>query len=862
MKRFAAIVVWFGFIAALFTLPASASGTVASGKYWTLDDTGTLTLSGMGHYSYQDGGRAPWYTYGSQIIKVTISRGVQYIGSYAFDAQSSIREVSIPDSVMTIGERAFRSCGGLREITIPASVTSIGSNAFRYSGLTDVYYEGNYAAWTGIWKDVAPSFAGINDEVHIHYSDPEASGSCGENVTYTLNTDTGEMLIGGSGGMISNPWYLACDLITTVIIQEGVTSIGSNAFYGCNSMTEVTIPDSVTSIGDYAFYDCSSLTEVTIPDGVASIENYTFYGCNSMTEVTIPDSVTSIGGYAFYDCSSLTEVTIPDSVASIGDGAFESCSSLTDVYYGGSFVEWDVLKTNAGIADDVYIHYDNPEASGFCGDDVTYTLNTDTGELTISGSGAMTDYYYDSYNKRSTAPWNSVRDRIKTVTVEDGVTHVGENAFAGCTALTHVSMGEDVETMGANAFQECTALHTVGPAGGGYDIEYSWRRYIPANAFYGANGLEEIVLPTGLLKIGDNAFRDCSALAKLVIPDDLEVIGSSIISGCTALDSLGSTGSGCALEIPWKADYLKAFLQNNSSLKQVEIPQEVTVIGKSMFYGCSGLEEFVIPARITRIEAFAFSGCSSLREITISGSLASIGNNAFANCSSLKNVYFPDSLTGLGSYVFQNCISLERVTIPGYIGTMDGLFSGCTGLKEVAIYNGVASISPSAFSGCTNLKTLYLPRSVTKIEAGAFYDCEKLWEVYYTGSQENWNDIEIGDKNAFLKTANIHYGENELGEIVVDIIPAEIVTAEGGEAYQITLYCQEKQNVTAFGARYDADGKFIDVVTLQLTAGEDNEMVVIADGAYLIRIMAVNSDGFTPICAALSLAGQDIGTGE
>ena len=125
--------------------------------------------------------------------------------------------------------------------------------------------------------------------------------------------------------------------MTSVTIQEGVTSIGDWAFCGCWYLTSVTIPSSVTSIGDHAFTDCRDLTSVTIQEGVASIGNSAFSACSGLTSVTIPSSVTTIGSYAFCDCSGLTSVTIPKSVTSIGYKAFYSCDGLTSVYYGAKF---------------------------------------------------------------------------------------------------------------------------------------------------------------------------------------------------------------------------------------------------------------------------------------------------------------------------------------------------------------------------------------------------------------------------------------------------------------------------------------------------------------------------------------------
>ena len=116
-----------------------------------------------------------------------------------------------------------------------------------------------------------------------------------------------------------------------VVIPEGVTSIGAEAFSGCSSLASVVIPKGVTSIGNWAFYDCSSLTSVVIPEGVTSIGIRAFCGCTSLTSIVIPEGVTYIGWEAFYGCSSLASIVIPEGVTSIGERAFYDCSSLTSV---------------------------------------------------------------------------------------------------------------------------------------------------------------------------------------------------------------------------------------------------------------------------------------------------------------------------------------------------------------------------------------------------------------------------------------------------------------------------------------------------------------------------------------------------
>ena len=166
----------------------------------------------------------------------------------------------------------------------------------------------------------------VNDDI---------TGTCGDNLTWTLDSE-GTLTISGTGAMTDwesyslVPWGSNADMIKTVSIENGVTSIGKYAFDYCSNLTSVTIPNSVTSIGDYAFRSCG-LTSITIPNSVKSIGDYAFDSCSSLTSVTIPNSVTSIGASAFYSCSNLESVTIPNSVTSIGDYAFEACSSLRSV---------------------------------------------------------------------------------------------------------------------------------------------------------------------------------------------------------------------------------------------------------------------------------------------------------------------------------------------------------------------------------------------------------------------------------------------------------------------------------------------------------------------------------------------------
>ena len=223
-----------------------------------------------------------------------------------------------------------------------------------------------------------------------------ASGECGkngDNLTWVLTVD-GTLTISGSGEMedysserldgkyrTTAPWGAYSEQITAVVLEhdvtsigdyafsrcrltsvmipDGVISIGSDAFNWCSRLTSVTIPDGVTDISRGAFFYCSSLTSVTIPDSVTSIGGYAFCGCGSLASVTIPESVTSIGGDAFGGCGNLTSVTIPESVTSIGDSAFTYCSKLENVYYGGDDQRWKKIEIGVNNNDltNATIHY-------------------------------------------------------------------------------------------------------------------------------------------------------------------------------------------------------------------------------------------------------------------------------------------------------------------------------------------------------------------------------------------------------------------------------------------------------------------------------------------------------------------------
>ena len=353
--------------------------------------------------------------------------------------------------------------------------------------------------------------------------------------------------------------------------------------------------------------------------------------------------------------------------------------------------------------------------SGECGADggnVTWVRDSDK-VLTISGTGAMHNYHGNNH-----APWYSNRYNIKDVQILDGVTTIGNFAFAECSNLINVTIPNSVTSIGENAFEFCSRLTNVN-------------------------------IPNSVTSIESEAFFCCSSLTSVSIPDSVTSIGEYAFSGCSSLTSV---------TIPSSVTTIKNLFQYCSSLTSVTIPNSVTSIGEYAFSGCSSLTSVNIPNSVTSIGNYAFFECSSLTSVNIPDSVTSIGNDAFLRCSSLTSVNIPNSVTSIGGCAFSGCSSLTSVRIPDSVMSIgEGAFCACSSLTSVTIPNSVTSIGNDAFWNCSSLTSVSIPDSVTSIGDTAFYGCSSLTDIYYGGSEEQWKAITIGGNNDCLTSATIHY---------------------------------------------------------------------------------------------------------
>ena len=408
----------------------------------------------------------------------------------------------------------------------------------------------------------------------------------------------------------------------TYSIRKGTKIVCDEAFrwskfIGCRSLTSLVIPDSVSCIGSGAFAGCRSLSDIVIPDRITSIGDEAFCYCTSLTDIVIPDSVTSIGESAFKNCISLKSFEIPSSVTSIGDGAFASCRSLSNIVIPDSVV--------------------NLNGNPFCWWD---------GELKCLSPYFIYDnkVLFDKDKSKIIA----FRDKDTTsYVIPDGVNSIGYCAFSGSKSLTSLVIPDSVTSIGDNAFWGCSALT---------DIVLSDRiTSIGGSAFRGCEFLTDIVIPDGVTCIGDSAFSGCKSLTSLVIPDSVSCIGFGAFENCKSLRSIVIPESVVNLNgnpfCRWDGE-LKClspyFIYDNKVLFNKDKSKIIAFRDKNT-------TSYVIPDSVSCIGSGAFEGCNSLTSIVIPDSVTCIGSIAFLFCESLSNIVIPDSVTCIRKRTFAFC---------------------------------------------------------------------------------------------------------------------------------------------------------------------------------------------------------------
>ena len=596
------------------------------------------------------------------------------------------------------------------------------------------------------------------------------TGSCGDSMSWTLSD--GVLNISGSGIMDIDPgWLKYKDQITKVIIGEGVQRLCTGAFEGCTKLTEVSFPSSLQETGRYSFQDCTSLESVTVPFNVSWLASGTFSGCTKLKNVTLECNIDVIEISCFENCTSLTSIKIPSQATIIACWAFRGCKNLTSVTFPTTLSE---------IQDEAFAGCTSLK-------EVTVPYGvSDLGDGAFKNCTGLTSATMVSVNRIGNNAFEGCTG-LKTVTIPVTVDNIWVSAFAGCSSLTDVFYGGtvsqwgDIEIAANNAPLFKATLHakdsssfngasgtcgtnltwtlgtdgTLTISGNGAMDNFDSNIYTnPDNTityyFYKApwndykNRVKKVVVKSGVTTIGNGAFNGCGNLTTITMPDSIRSFGK------------------------------EAFV--NTGILSLTIPSGITEIANSAFADFTSLTTVTIPASVTTIWDYAFKNCPNLTTVELNYGLTRICSGAFQDCSKLKSINFPDSIKRIESSAF-NGAGLTEVVIPSSLavkGFGEWAFANCLNLTKVTISSNVQKIGIDAFANCKNLKTVIIPLSVYEIGDAAFTGCTSLSDVYYEGTQANWNNVS-GSGQTELQSATKHYGST--GETLYNI---QVVSCEHG----------------------------------------------------------------------------------
>ena len=483
-----------------------------------------------------------------------------------------------------------------------------------------------------------------------------------------------------------------------VVINDGVTGIGSYTFCDYSNLTEITLPNSLTRIGSASFANCESLTNIPTPDSVTSIGESAFSG-TGFTQIPNFKNVKSIEEETYAHCHNLTNIIVPSSIETISKNAFYLCQKLTSVE----------IKDN--------VKY------------INYTAFSEVNDNTIlagklsSISVSENNQYFSSqdgilFNKNKTELVKFPEGKTdEQYVIPSTVTKISDRAFEHCVNLKDVTIPDGITEIGLEAFWKAGLTKVVIPSMESLQSGYTFKE---------CNNLESVVFKNGILFLYNYAFEDCENLTSVTIPESVISIGGGFFAGCGKLTEINIDSNN------------KKYCSENGIIYNKD---KTEIIAYPSLKGT-----YTIPDYITSIGDGAFMGNYGLTSIKIHSGI-SIGDQVFEYCNELTNVEIDSgsqTIGKIGELAFAYCRKLKEIKIPNTVTSIENMAFYYSGLEKIQIPPSVTKIDSTAFQN-TNQSLIFLVEENSF--ANNFARGYRNYITFSTMSTTNGNvDVKLNDK--------------------------------------------------------------------------------------------------------------------
>ncbi|MBQ9716001.1 MAG: leucine-rich repeat protein [Clostridia bacterium] len=646
----------------------------------------------------------------------------------------------------------------VKEGTMPSELPVPEKDGYKFEYWMSKNQKGYFEKWQpkALYEDLTLYAKWSKDDGNFYWEDT-ADGNF-----YWEDTADGNIKVVGYYGQSSNV------VIPAKIAGKTVVEIGD---YFClrKSISSVVIPDGVKTIGQSAFQECTSLTSASLPASLETISKQAFNSCNNLSVITLPKNVKEVGAsafansglqsvtfaeesklkkideFVFYGCKNLQQITLPASIESIGESALANCNNLEKIIFADNSNLKSIGRNIVKDSDKLHSVYIT---------DISAWASVDFEDVTANPLGAHTRWstlYYqqgiDLYindtkcislqipkELKIIKKYAFCHSTIQNVTFEQGsqLETIERHAFVS-SDLQSISLPASLRTIDQDAFRVTPHLEHVSFEQNGL------LQNIGTAAFYDS-ALKDFVLPDSVTTIEESAFYNCRDLKSFVIGKDsnLQEVKAGAFSGCNSIEIyVSDLAKWCSIsfrninEVLY-ASSIKLFV-GGEELVHLQIPEGTETLGDYLFAGCTSIQSITFPSTLTSIGQYAFWNCPNLTQINFAANnnLKTLPLGIFSSCNALTKVDMHDSVEEISEYAFSNCQELKGVT-----------FGANSQLKV---------IGNRAFIGCKKLESVYIPSKVQQIGEYAFYYDEALKEVIFDANSQ----CQVVKKYAFSYTTNL-----------------------------------------------------------------------------------------------------------